>query len=369
MLQKTRKAFTLAEMLIAMIVVGIVGAAASAGLWFAFNVFFQLDEYTAAEAQIEHAFRMLSREFTMIGLGMPNNDVGEGSFARTFQGSTPQPATAVFGPPAGTVAGPVWTWGGPVTVGGGGSTNTLATQPWAGAMPNIFVGPQLFYSWGVPTGVRVGINVAANPAATTNLNLELDVFPHVAAGGGTVAGVQALLDLGLQTTVGHATDGANLHTWLLLPTVRVPMRAMDFNINGMTSTLDVTVVPNESGNALGVSQAFMAGGEVTARALDEVHLIRAARLFLDGPSRELRRVFLNAPFNEVTLARNIVGLAFTFNPENRLLTMHIAAEGHDGGAVGRQAEPNWPAAEFGALLAGSAGRRIAVRNLSWRIRN
>jgi prepilin-type N-terminal cleavage/methylation domain-containing protein len=56
MRHKTRKAFSFVELLIAMIVIGVVGGVATLALWFAFNTFYQMDDYTAAEAEIEHAF-------------------------------------------------------------------------------------------------------------------------------------------------------------------------------------------------------------------------------------------------------------------------------------------------------------------------
>jgi len=369
MIRKTRKAFTLTEMMIAMIVVGIVGAASATGLWFALNTFFQLEDYTTAEAEIERAFQRLAREFTMIGLGMPNNVQGAGSFAQSFRGSAPPPLTVNFGPPVGTAAGnALWAWGGPVTVAGAASTATQPAQPWAGAaVPDVFVGPQLFYAWSVPTGVRVHVDLNANPAqinTATPTALQLEILPHARGGASIRAGVEVLRnDFGLRTLVNDTANGGDMRTWLFLPTLRLPMRAQSFNIAGTNSTLDVVVVPNDGGGALddenNVTRPLM--------GLDEVHLMRAARLFLNN-NGELRRALLTANGNiqEEILANNIIGVGFVFNPADRLLTMSIAAQGY-GGAVGAP-QPVWPA-EFGPLLDGPLGRRVAVRTLSWRIRN
>ena len=75
---RTQKAFSLVELLIAMIIIGILGGAAVMAMWFFVVSFFQLDDITAADADIEYVVQRLSRDFALIGLGMPNNRLTHG---------------------------------------------------------------------------------------------------------------------------------------------------------------------------------------------------------------------------------------------------------------------------------------------------
>ena len=376
MRHKTRKAFTMVEMLLAIIVTAIVGGASLFALWFAFNTYYQLEDYSAAEVEIEHAIQRLSREFALIGLGMPNNRgelvetppgsgtfvrVFRGSFVQSFLGSNPSPITSQFGLPDDV-------WGGPVTVAGGTSDNFTVVPPAAvpgHPNPNFSVGPQLFYAWGVPTGVRARIPTATGQLVNmTNATLALHLYPReITPGAGVMPGADALENttwegrpIGFQT-IGPGVTGENIGTWLLLPTLLLPMRAESFA--AADTVLNVRVAPDD----------FLPPGVVPpmnrrVMALDEIHLMQAARLFREG--NELVRVNLAGGEREV-LARNIVGLQFEFNPEERIITMYIAAQGFGGAAV-RDTPTGWPG-WAPALEAASTSHRIAVRAPSWRIRN
>jgi hypothetical protein len=281
---------------------------------------------------------------------MPNNRDDWGSFAQSFGGSDPQPVTALFGAPGSE-------WGGPVTVARGDSSNTTVNQPDAvAARPGIFVGPQLFYAWGVPTGVRASnIRNAAGDAVrsvSTNSEVTMTLHPH-----GATPGAGILRTAGLQP-VGEGGSGGNVRTWILLPTLRVPMRAQSFNVSGLNSSLAVRVVPSDAG---GTPPPDM---ERTVMALDEIHLMRAARLFREN--NELVRVNLAGGGREV-LARNIVGLQFEYDPDDSILTMYIAAQGLVGGAAGRST-PDWPWPD-NPLVDTRRDVRVVMRTLSWRIRN
>lgn len=374
------KAFTLTELLISIIIVSILGAAAAGALWLFFNSFSQIDDYTSAEFQMNHAIQRISRDFAMIGLGMPNNSDGSGSFAWAFRGEAPEPVTALFGPPPGEMPA-AWAWGGPVTVAAQGLTNNggpirvnlVNPQP-HGPDRNLFIGPQLFYAWGVPTGVMAtitGVDMAAAPArVTSGANLWLETR--------TIANGEDILcdvkwdgrNVGLlPVEAGGASN--NVRSWVLLPTLNIPLLVRSFVAGAPTanSVLNVTAAP-PTANA----------PQLTARdltTLDEIHLMQAARIFRDPDSLELRRVIMTehnpaaTVFPHEVLARNVVGLQFTFDPGAGVLTMFIAARGNERNPIGVQngqqprAWPSW----LPDIAAEDTQFRIVVKTLTWRIRN
>ena len=371
--RKARKAFSLTEILISLIIIGIVGGAASLGLWFAFSAFNQIEDYTTAEREIEQVVQRLSREFALIGLGMPNNADGLGTFAWSFRGAVehplpPQPITAFFGPPHGTLPqnppptnliDRTWLQGGPVTVAGPGLNDTdinpatpcnICCNP----ADNIrFKGPQLFYAFGIPTGVTVRITDANQ--ATYDTPLRLHFF------GDSVNILNDFTWQGRNIGLQAAGNRANLRSWLLLPTLRVPMLATGFN---PANILNVTVAPMAGplGELPNIQRAVM--------GVDEVHLMMAGRVYLDQNTNELRRVLFIPPlapgeaFPRETLARNIVGLRFIFDHVERILTMDIAAQGiHRGQVRGNPTRPDW------FVNDADMSRRIVKRSISWHIRN
>ena len=370
---KRARAFTFTEVLISMIIIAILGGIAAVALWLFFNSFSQMDDLSSAEWELNHAVQRLNQDFLLIGLGMPNNMMGEGSFARAFRGSNPAPTVASFGPPDGTADGdPAWAWGSPVTV----SAPTLpANQNIPVPVPNVanvFTGPQLFYAWGVPTGVRASIvNMGlGETSAGNNLELQLmqrQVSPTELRPGGAFLGDFRWdgRHIGLQAT-NAAGSGDNLRSWLLLPTLRLPMRATT-----LTNTeLNVVIVPNDAGPP-DTDTVRSSMERPFTELLDDIHLIQAARLYLH-PDRELRRVFLTTPGNqpEEVLARNVVGLLFVHNRASRLLTMHIAARGNERNPPGWRLNRDLLHPDLSAqITAEDALFRIVVKRLTWRIRN
>jgi len=356
---KTRKAFSFIELLIAMIIIGIVGGVAVTALWFAFNSFYQIDDYTAAESEIEFAVQRLFREFAMIGLGMPNNRQAKGSFAMSFRdpNSGNRPIMALFGDGS--------DWGGPVTVSNANPTHvynstsltppplTPSTTPPspipAGYPVGSFVGPELYYAWAVPTGIRARIfNKNSSNEARNNDTLTL-VFYAANAN-------QTLKDAGLKTVKNDSTTGRNMRTWVLFPTLRLPLRAEEWD---GTASLDVTVAP-----------AALSTMNRKIMSLDEAHLMQAARLYRDANTNRLMQVIFGENYEAAgaePLAQNIVGLQFAYNPTERLLTMYIAARGQeiDPGAGRGAVWPSW----LPPLDARDTRYRIVVKTLTWRIRN
>ena len=360
-------AFSLTEVLISMLIIAVLGGVAVTALGLFFGSFSQMDDYTTAEAELNYAVQRLSREFAMIGLGMPNNRDGEGSFALSFRGfaAAGQPIIAHFG------ESPPGAWGGPVTV----AANSTNSGPAIAAMiaGRGFVGPELFYAWAVPTEVMALITGLGTDvrAATNNTPLHLELIPTETR---TTPGVRSGADIlgnvrwdgrnvGLQAMNATGGGSGNIRTWLLLPTLRLPLLAESIEMSGLDSSLNVRIAPLQAG-----SNAWAA--ERTVMKLDEVHLMQAARIYRHAGTRELRRVILNAPFPEEVLARNVVGLQLVFDPASRVLTMYAAARGYErspAGARGRLAA--WPSWLPEQISDEDSRYRIVVKTLTWRIRN
>jgi len=348
-----------------------------------FNSFSQIDDYTSAEFQLNHAVQRVTREFAMIGLGMPNNRDGSGSFAWSFRLNAPPPITASFGPPAGTPNEEHWLWGGPVTVAAGNSTNFgpvrvdfVNPQANGGPNRNLFIGPQLFYAWAAPTGVRATVRGMpgeprpANAVRDTQMQLETRM-----GAGAAVSGENALRNVrwdgravGLMPADEAAGGSHNVRSWVLFPTLRIPMLANSFEAvaSPNNSVLNVTIAPAAAG------APPLAAPEIMD--LDEIHLMQAARIYRDAASNELRRVVLTehnpaATFSHEVLARNVVGLQFAFDPESRILTMFMAARGNERNPAIGSGQFNWPAWLPDQIAAEDALFRIVVKTLSWRVRN
>ena len=158
-----------------------------------------------------------------------------------------------------------------------------------------------------------------------------------------------------------ASGGKNPSSWILFPSLMLPMLVKTIV---SADVLSVDVAPGSPINLKGISVGF-----------EEVHLLQAARIYLDTQSEELVQLIFGSDFTDAAkntrkvLARNIVGLYFSFDPEMRLLTMYVAARGSDSHPVVRTEQPaGWPS--FAPPLSHEARRyRILVNTLIWRIRN
>lgn len=390
-IKKRCKGFTFTEVLIAVIIVGILGGVASAALWLFFNSFSQMGDYVSAETQLNFAVQMLSRDFALIGLGMPNNRDGDGSFAWSFRGNgAAWPVTANFGgaPPE---------WGGPVTVaaGAGGANNmplpVPLVNPPGGPNHDLFIGPELFYAFAVPTGVMVtvtapgwgpqlmashGTNLWLQPrmelnTGDTNPEHQASIRGEAALRNTTWGGVNVGL-LPANEGPGAAPTSDNIRSWVLLPTLRIPMLANEFSDENLVGTeirrvLQVTASPAP---AAGPAVPNLQSRDVMV--LDEVHLMQAARVYRNPATRELRRSYFSTPGGPATryevLASNVVGLQFAFDPERRVLMMFVAARGNERNpsiGVGQLTWPTW----LPEISAEDRQFRIVTKTLTWRLRN
>jgi hypothetical protein len=322
-----------------------------------------MDDYTSVESEMEYAAQRLSRDFALIALGMPNNRKGEGSFASTFAfSSTTAPVMAFFG----STTDP--NWGGPVTVAndtpGSVYDATTITNPGLTTDANLFgpggnayVGPELYYAWAVPTGVKARFHT---PTFETEVekNDEVDITDLYNPDGTTDKNY--LANFRYDSINGNfspsLSDADSVKNWLLFPTLRLPMRAEEWDGDKLVTK----VAPESAKDVKG-----------TLMGLDEIHLIQAARLFRNAGNELVRVVFDTASSSESeVLAHNVVGLHFTYNPTSRLLTMYIAAKGMERDGVGNSpAQPTtWPS-WLPPIAASDLRYRILTKTLTWRIRN
>jgi hypothetical protein len=353
------------EVLIAMLVMSIVGGGVMGVLWFSFGAFFQLDDYTSANEEIDFAIQKLSREFTLVGLGMPNNRTGKGSFASAFAYvGGESPIMSLMGAPGSN-------WGGPVTITNANSADKYEattldgsgnwkTDPELGP-GGAYVGAELYYAWGVPTGVKLIYPESSREKLdNVTVTVSADFLYSPVASVNAVEYLKNFVYDGREIGLTDSTpDGRNPSKWFLLPTIRVPLLLEELNAGGLKAWF----APNSAQSLQGARMG-----------LDEIHLIQAARLYRNEDN-ELVQVIFGSDYTDAStnassvLARNIVGLQFTYNPASRLLTMHIAARGSEGNSVSSGQTEDWPSWLGSLLSSDAAGRRVVVKSLSWRIRN
>ena len=137
-----QRAFSLTEILIAVIVVAIVGGALVSA-FFSFSLSYShTEDYTTAREEIENALGALSSQLSNAGLGMPNNRDDKGSFAVAFakgDNVTVAPVMSLMGKKGEA-------WGGPITV----ATDDLPDGAVKTLNSGYYSGSELYYAWAVP---------------------------------------------------------------------------------------------------------------------------------------------------------------------------------------------------------------------------
>jgi prepilin-type N-terminal cleavage/methylation domain-containing protein len=366
---KTQKAFSFVELLISMVIIAILGGAALMVLWFSIGSYSQMDDYTSAESEMEYAVQRLSRDFALIGLGMPNNRKGVGSFASTFSLPDNPPVMAFFGSTTDTDT----IWGGPVTVAnattGAYSAATITNPGLSTASPDLlgpggaYVGPELYYAWAVPTGVKARFSTVTGATEVEVKKNDVVKISELFAVSKNVDGKSCLESVrydGLNGNFHPSASGNSVKKWLLFPTLRLPMMAEEWRVEDGKNVLMTRVAPSSQKDVTG-----------TVMGLDEIHLIQAARLFRNDQNELVRVVFdTESSSQSEVLARNVVGLHFTYNPRLRILTMYIAVSGMEADGVGHsRAQPqSWPS-WLPPIAESDLRYRILTKSLTWRIRN
>ncbi|MDR1977284.1 MAG: hypothetical protein LBQ42_00965 [Synergistaceae bacterium] len=347
------------ELLIALVITFILGGCAIGALWFSFGTSNQIKDYAAANGEIEMVVQRLGREFVHIGLGMPNNRKGLGSFASAFAYPSSPPIMALMGASGDQ-------WGGPATIGKDNPTHTYDRTFMETDLTTIFgtvsaySGPELYYTWGVPTGVKAKVDSGILPGSKLERGSTVTLVQLYPSSGKSLLEnfIYDLRPIGLKA---NASQGKNPASWFLFPTLRVPL-LIDAWVTGPDGDgIEATLAADADRELAG----FVMG-------LDEVHLLQVARLYLED--EELKQVIFGADYENPddntiqVLGRRIVGLHFTYRPDTRLLTMYIAARGEERLGPERELPSGWPS--WLPPLSSEARRyRLAAKSITWRIRN
>ena len=353
----------------------ILGGVAVAALWLFSGIFSQTDDYTSARQDTEYVFQTIGRQFSNIGLGMPNNRSQEGTFAASFRGlGGSHPVMEQMGDRAGNNI----EWGGPVALGkvnlgnvydGSYMVQSTTTMPDG---RDVYVGPELFYAWAVPTGVMVRaqrtdpLDAAKRTGWVGKVGTSQDITFEMLEPGGVASLIGFEYDRQPAGIV--AGNGINMRSWIVFPTFRIPMLVR--NIDAANNRIRVTVAPGSDSrhyNPL-VLEGMLAGFE-------EIHMPQAARIYVRDNQliQEIFRDNFLSASNSVrnVLARNVLAVYFKFDPEARLLTMYIAMRGSDPLPVGKKPgmPEKWPSFAASVLDSKDLRYRILVESMTWRIRN
>lgn len=344
-----RRAFTLTEILLAMIVVSIVGAALVAALFAFLNSYNQTEDYATAREGIENTFQVLSPQFNNAGLGMPNNRRGDGSFHSAFAPDGNRPKLSVMS----LMGAKNKAWGGPITV-ASGALSDAANHITVADVDGNYSGSELYFAWSEPTGILVSSDLgSANMRGTQGYKLYQN-YQLLSTDIGYWTGDKLILRWGGSTAVGLGKED-----WIVFPSFGAPLWVEDASANGAV----VLVAPGAE------KERVLLGGVI--HGFEEVHRVRTARLRMI--SGDLVQEFYETPpqsdpSRTEILMRNVAGVWFRFNPQTRILNLSIAARGiNSDPKYAAGARPTgWP---DGAPDVGDGRHRILVENMTWRIRN
>ena len=391
---KRSHAFSLVELLIVLVITAILGGVAITALWIFVNGFSQSDDYIAGRLEIENIFQQISPIITNAGLGMPNNKKESGSFSASFKGQgTSNPVMAFMG----DINRDDMSWGGPVTV-----STSVDISFAANADPDndrISVGSVLYCAWGIPTGVKIRPiirDAAGNPKEMFNGPLEAVSQDRAYWSSDTGTLVLTTINasdidtlenfsyegrnIGIIPTSNPGTRGADLRSWILFPSLRIPM-LIHFNSNSigkvsvgtaLEGRLEIQLAPYSFNGAPAGKEVLLGGG---INGYEEIHLIQAARFYVNSDREFVRETFtsgLTVGRREV-LGRNIAAACFRFDSTNRLLTLYLAARGSERNpASGIGVPVGWPSADAPVsnyFTAGDLHYRLMVESMTWRVRN
>jgi prepilin-type N-terminal cleavage/methylation domain-containing protein len=374
--RKSARAFSLVEMLMSLLIIGILGFAIVATLWLVTTLFSQTEDYTSAHQEIEHALHLLGGQITNAGLAMPNNKMLVGSFASAFDSTATPPVMALMGAHNED-------WGGPVTLATGlalgGSDFVKSKSVTLPGGEEAYGGTVLYYAWSIPTGIHIrgvhdplnasksliGEDIEKNMGVKFQLNDTADMTKLETF---TYEGRQ----VGLSMQDSPNASLASTRRWITFPTLRVPFWVSGWNKNG-------TNMGNGSITNNSITTSMAPGSAVEFRRIfanyEEIHLVQACRLYLDNGT--LVQEFFDTGYASdtnrvrVDLASGIAELYFTFNPVRRLLTMYIAARGSDPLPIGTSAVNllAWPNYIPATIASADLRYRLLMNTVTWRIRN
>lgn len=404
-----KRAFTLVEIVIAMVVVMMIGVVVFTSLFLFFNSYAQSRDYVVAREAMEFAFWNIDKEFTNIGLGLPNNRTGNSDFSNAFRAKA-SPATyspLMYHMGAVTSAD----WGGPIMLAkrkNDGEPNYTDTVPgntykvattvtYEGA--EVYAGNEILYTWTEP--VFVGTGADRTPVKVDNTNVgraetdELFVFPLLRS---TDAPLDALInfrfpDSNTPAGIAHHSGTSELGTrnWVAFPNFHLPLRVEGWE----TST--GTKVGTVGGSSVKCSLTLRTAPGATLdlasylSGFEEVRLVKSARIFLNKEGQLLQEIYGDSFATNTgdasvgrrssasiirLLAEDVADVRFIYNKELRSLTMFLAMAGHhenltrqNRSAFSADSWPNITGMDPLPAEYGDGRRRVIVGQRTWRIRN
>ena len=307
-------AFTLVELLISVVIVGIIGGAAASLLYSYIGSFEQTSDYVAARQRGESVLAILERPILHASLGIPESpDVVATSMDYVTK------ADLVFQKAfTDSAGGPIInTWYHPVVT----------------ASPDRSLeGAELRIVYAMPSGVVQKSGVFVNDASIVSLDL---------------SGSAPLVDVA-------APSRAQLDSWITFPTLGFPLY-----VSGGTTTKPMVQRPSSNTNS-----GFIA-------AYDELMYIRALRAFIttDSNGSFFATEDVTAGSGSQKRIEGVRKLNFRFDPFTGVLNVSVLSQGnkrYTSEVV--QSLVGWPASAD-AITSEDRHYRLAVTSAAWRLRN
>lgn len=372
-------AFTIVELMIVIVIIAIVGGVAISAFFMTYRSYRQSDDHITAAEEVEFAMAALRPQFSNIGLGMPNNLEGQGSFNISFTGpdADSQPIMAYMG----DIKRVNTAWGGPITLGNGNARNDLTSFVTERNDEGVFAGRELFYVWAVPTGVRLQRGSEWSKERTLfRSDIKDDVIEFKMLDRGDVRKLRDFTyDFDRQIGISNVNRGANTRSWFLFPSFRIPLLVEGSStqnaIDEASDTIQARVSPYSFYDHNTGHDAIFEG---SIFGFEEVHLLQAACIFSNG-DKLIQRTYGESirDYTDRELASNVLGVYFVFNDVRRMLTMYTIARGNFKEEVPKAHNrfylksklPEFAPAPEDLVSDADMGYRILVESMTWRIRN
>ncbi len=303
------RAFTLVELLIALIITGLVMAALITLFFSVFKSYEFHQDITEAKQRGHIALAAIQPFVLNAGLGLPNTET---DFQNAFSGLTkllPADNTKKFS--------------GYVQLASDDTYKLTATHE----------APALWLVYSVPGGA--GVNYEYQLPANTDVVVPLEGFDNLSA------------------TTNLSTNAQLIESWVSFPSTTAPFR-------NVATPLSPNLTLRFSSPTSSAVQ--------TVAAFDEVHFVRAAKIFVRNNTLMIDRLLQGS--NPQPAVDGIAGLWCTFDPdENRVLTVRVLARASTSRTPGIQSGiEGWPTAADAHWPRDSKYRYVVVSR-SWRIRN
>ena len=308
-------AFTLVELLISVVIVGIIGGAAASLLYSYIGNFEQTSDYVTARQRGESVLSILERPILHASLGIPESPdlVATSMDYVTKADSVFQKA---FTDSAG---GPIInTWYHPV----------VTSSP-----DRSLEGAELRIVYAMPSGVVQKSGVYVNDASTFSLDL---------------SGNAELVDL-------TAPSRAQLDSWITFPTLGFPLY-----VSGGTNKAKPMVQRPSSNTTSGFIAAY-----------DELMYVRALRAFIttDSSGSYFTTEDVTAGSGSQKRIEGIRKLNFRFDPFTGVLNVSVLSQGNKRySSEVVQSLAGWTASAD-AITSEDRHYRLAVTSAAWRLRN